>query len=48
MFDTSVDLDNLAAADVTLEYLARAVQRGQAAGRFRAQLDPLGLATKAW
>ncbi len=48
MFDVSVELDDLAAADATLEYLVQAVRRAQDAGRFRAELDSLDLATKAW
>lgn len=48
MFDASVDLDDLAAADATLDYLVQAVRRAQDAGRFRAELGPLDLATQAW
>ncbi|MGW8537942.1 TetR/AcrR family transcriptional regulator [Rhodococcus qingshengii] len=48
MFDASVELDDLAAADATLEYLVQAVRRAQDAGRFRAELGPLDLATQAW
>ncbi len=48
MFDASVDLEDLGAADATLEYLVRAALRGRDAGRFRAELDPLDLATQTW
>lgn len=48
MFDASVELDDLVAADATLEYLVQAARRAQAAGRFRAEHDPLDLATQTW
>lgn len=48
MFDASADLDDLAAADATLEHLVRAVQRTQEAGRIRADVVPLDLAIQAW
>ena len=36
MFDASFDLEDLKAADATLELLVQAARRGQEAGRFRA------------
>ncbi|WP_138998111.1 TetR/AcrR family transcriptional regulator [Rhodococcus zopfii] len=48
MFDASVELEDLAAADATLEYLVQAALRGRGAGRFRSDVDPLELATQSW
>ncbi|WP_028936139.1 TetR/AcrR family transcriptional regulator [Pseudonocardia spinosispora] len=48
MFDANFDLEDLAAADATLEYLVRAADRSRAAGRFRPDVDPLELATQSW
>jgi AcrR family transcriptional regulator len=48
MFDASVDLEDLGAADATLEYLVEAVRRARDAGRFRADTDPLELAIQSW
>lgn len=48
MFDATVDLEDLPAADATLEHLVRAAERGRAAGRFRADLEPLDLAIRSW
>jgi AcrR family transcriptional regulator len=48
MFDATFDLENLKAADATLEYLVRAVDRSRRAERFRAGTDPLELATQSW
>jgi AcrR family transcriptional regulator len=48
MFDASVELEDLAAADSTLEYLVQAALRGRGAGRFRSDVDPLELATQSW
>ncbi len=48
MFDASFDLEDLAAADATLEHLVRAADRARAAGRFRADTDPLELAIQTW
>jgi AcrR family transcriptional regulator len=48
MFDAGFDLEDAAAADETLRFLVRAVERAQAAGRFRDDLDPLELATQSW
>ncbi len=48
MFDASVDLEDLAAADATLEHLVRAAGRAHAADRFRADTDPLELAIQTW
>ncbi len=48
MFDASVDLEDLAAADATLEYLVQAALRGREGGRFRPDVEPLELATQSW
>jgi AcrR family transcriptional regulator len=48
MFDAGFDLEDLAAADATLEHLVRAADRARAAGRFRADTDPLELAIQTW
>ena len=48
MFDAAFDLEDLAAADATLEHLVQAVSRARAAGRVRADVEPLGLATQSW
>ncbi|GAB3512264.1 TetR/AcrR family transcriptional regulator [Amycolatopsis cihanbeyliensis] len=48
MFDATFDLEDLEAADATLEYLVQAAERGRKAGRFRADIDPLELATQTW
>lgn len=48
MFDASFDLEDLKAADATLEYLVQAVRRARDAERFRADTDPLELATQSW
>lgn len=48
MFDATVDLEDLGAADATLEHLVRAADRARAAGRFRVDADPLDLATQSW
>jgi AcrR family transcriptional regulator len=48
MFDASVDLEDLEAADATLEYLVRAARRARGAHRFRADAVPLELATQSW
>ncbi|MEV4665639.1 TetR/AcrR family transcriptional regulator [Micromonospora echinofusca] len=48
MFDADFDLEDAQAADDTLEYLVRAAARGGAAGRFRADVEPLELATQSW
>lgn len=48
MFDANFDLEDLTAADATLEYLVRAAERARKAGRFRAATDPLELATQSW
>lgn len=48
MFDASVDLEDLPAADATLEHMVRAVGRARADGRFRPDADPLALATQSW
>ncbi|MFD0364077.1 TetR/AcrR family transcriptional regulator [Nocardia sp. GCM10030253] len=48
MFDASFDLEDSTAADETLLRLVRAVERTKAVGRFRADVDPLELATQSW
>ncbi|TWH75120.1 TetR family transcriptional regulator [Modestobacter roseus] len=48
MFDASVDLEDLPAADATLEELVRAARRGRDAGRFGADVAPLDLAIQSW
>jgi AcrR family transcriptional regulator len=48
MFDASVDLEDLGAADATLEYLVQAVRGARDGGRFHADVDPLELATQSW
>ncbi|WP_036335433.1 MULTISPECIES: TetR/AcrR family transcriptional regulator [Modestobacter] len=48
MFDASVDLEDLPAADATLEHLVQAARRGRDAGRFRADVVPLELAIQSW
>lgn len=48
MFDASVDLEDLEAADSTLEYLVQSVRRAVDAGRFHADVDPLELAIQSW
>jgi len=48
MFDANFDLEDLQAADDTLEHLVQAADRGRKADRFRADTDPLDLATQSW
>lgn len=48
MFDANFDLEDLKAADATLEYMVQAVERGREAERFRADIVPLELATQSW
>ena len=48
MFDDSVALEDLQAADDSLEHLVQAVGRGVEAGRYRAGTVPLELATQSW
>ncbi|MFB9908935.1 TetR/AcrR family transcriptional regulator [Allokutzneria oryzae] len=48
MFDASFDLEDLKAADATLEYLVQAAVRARDTGRFRAGTDPLDLAIQSW
>jgi AcrR family transcriptional regulator len=48
MFDASFDLEDLKAAEATLEHLVRAADRAKDAGRFRADTDPRELATQSW
>jgi AcrR family transcriptional regulator len=48
MFDANFALEDLKAADATLEHLVQAAARARAAGRFRAGTVPLELATQSW
>lgn len=48
MFDASVDLEDLQAADATLEYLVQAARRVRNADRFHPDIDPLELAIQSW
>ncbi|MDM4721195.1 TetR/AcrR family transcriptional regulator [Micromonospora sp. WMMA1363] len=48
MFDANFDLEDAQAADDTLEYLVQAAERGRRAGRYRADIVPLELATQSW
>ncbi|MGY0500992.1 TetR/AcrR family transcriptional regulator [Nocardia sp. FBN12] len=48
MFDAGFALEDAAAADATLERLVTAVQSAKSAGRFRADVEPLDLATQSW
>jgi AcrR family transcriptional regulator len=48
MFDATVDLEDLSAADATLEHMVEAARRGRDEGRFHADTDPLELATQSW
>lgn len=48
MFDATVDLEDLQAADDTLEQFVQAALRGVRSGRFRPDVVPLELATQSW
>jgi AcrR family transcriptional regulator len=48
MFDADFELEDAAAADAALHCLVDAVERARTAGRFRADVDPLVLATQSW
>lgn len=48
MFDASVELEDLSAADATLEELVGCARRAQRQGRFHDDVDPAGLATETW
>ncbi|MFC4061241.1 TetR/AcrR family transcriptional regulator [Planomonospora corallina] len=48
MFDPASGLEDARAADGTLHRLVHAAERAVAAGRFRADADPLELATRSW
>lgn len=48
MFDATVDLEDLPAADDTLEQFVQAALRGVQASRFRPKIIPLELATQSW
>jgi hypothetical protein len=46
--DATFDLEDFEAADEGLHCLVRTVERAKNAGRFRADTDPLELATQSW
>ncbi|MET8333044.1 hypothetical protein ABZV14_04705 [Streptosporangium canum] len=48
MFDAAFELEDATAANDTLHYLVRGVERAAAASRFRDDIDPLELATQSW
>ncbi len=48
MFDATVDLADMTAAEATLEHLVRAAGRARDAGRFDDGVDPRTLATRTW
>ncbi|MET8050220.1 TetR/AcrR family transcriptional regulator [Streptosporangium sp. NPDC005286] len=48
MFDANFDLEDLKAADATLEYLVQAARQARDTDRFRADTDPLELAIQSW
>ncbi|RCV49601.1 TetR/AcrR family transcriptional regulator [Marinitenerispora sediminis] len=48
MFDANFELEDLTAADATLEYMVQAARRGRDTGRFRPATVPLELATQSW
>ena len=48
MFDASVELEDPAAAAASFELLVAATARARDAGRFAADLEPLGAATRYW
>ncbi|MFC7331320.1 TetR/AcrR family transcriptional regulator [Marinactinospora rubrisoli] len=48
MFDATFELEDLKAADATLEHLVQAARRARDTGRFRADVDPLELAIQSW
>lgn len=48
MFDASVDLEDLGAADATLEHLVQAAARARDAGRLGPGAVPLDVATRSW
>ncbi|PRX99691.1 TetR/AcrR family transcriptional regulator [Allonocardiopsis opalescens] len=48
MFDANFELEDLRAADDTLEHLVQAARRARDGGRFRAGTGPLELAIQSW
>ena len=48
MFDATFDLEDLGAADATLEHMVRAALRAREDERFRADTVPLDVAIQAW
>ncbi|WP_020018049.1 TetR/AcrR family transcriptional regulator [Promicromonospora sukumoe] len=48
MFDATVELEDVEAAEATLQYLVRAARRCRDAGRIREDVDPVRLANEVW
>ena len=48
MFDATVELEDVEAAEATLQYLVRAARRCRDAGRIREDVDPVQLANEVW
>jgi len=48
MFDATFDLEDLKAADETLEHMVQAARRARDTDRFRVDIDPLELAIQSW
>ena len=48
MFDATVELEDVEAAEATLQYLVRAARRCRDAGRVREDVDPVQLANEVW
>lgn len=48
MFDAGFELEDAEGADATLHVLVAAAERAKVAGRFRADVDPIDLATQTW
>ncbi|AVT32257.1 TetR family transcriptional regulator [Plantactinospora sp. BC1] len=48
MFDANFDLEDLKAADATLECLVQAARRARDVNRFRPAIEPLELAIQSW
>ncbi|MFC3997590.1 TetR/AcrR family transcriptional regulator [Nocardiopsis sediminis] len=48
MFDATFELEDLKAADATLEHLVQAARRARDTGRFHPGTDPLELAIQSW
>lgn len=48
MFDASIELVDLPAADATLDYLVRAARRARSGGRLHPETEPLDVAIQTW